>query len=578
MNEEVEDSDDWSSTDQEWKPKLWKQYATEDKFVSLNLPAKSIPSLLSSVSTISKTSVRQELKLTATLLKEGGADLSKTSQSVSTVHRQRKLSVKEEAKKIRKKLQYDSEEFLVAHWDSKIIQVMSGKTQDRLAICISIPNKNSGQFIASPEIPSGSGQDMADAAFIKLQESNLIENIRAIVFDTTASNSGKWKGSVAVFEKLVARSLLWLACRHHISELHIKHANEAVRGPSKGPDDKLFKSFREVFEKIVLNDRALWNWPNEGDWRKEKASNVLEWATINMEKGTWIREDYRELLELVVIYLGGVTKRLRKDGPVVADVEIRRPGAIHQARFMSSCIYILKISLFMHQSRLKLKENEEAEVKTLAEFIVLVYAQYFLQTPLAIKAPGLDRDLWNDMHAYQACYPKGSMEQSIFLAVKESILRHLWYLTEELFVFGLFDNELSINERRKMANKLIVSPWPRIFTVGKPNFPIDKMTDSPSLESFVGERSWSIFQKLSANGEWLDLPVEEWENNEEFQRIKSTLSDLKVVNDPAELCIKDIQEYCKLSLDPIYREEILVVATDHRGIYQDLRKQSLDRI
>ena len=102
-----------------------------------------------------------------------------------------------------------------------------------------------------------------------------------------------------------------------------------------------------------------------------------------------------------------------------------------------------------------------------------------------------------------------------------------------------------------MSNKLIVSRWPRIFTVGKPNFPIDKMTDSPSLQSFVGVRSWSIFQKLSANGEWLDLPVEEWENNEEFQRIKSTLSDLKVVNDPAERCIKDIQEYCKLSLDPI---------------------------
>ena len=242
---------------------------------------------------------------------------------------------------------------------------------------------------------------------------------------------------LAVFEKLVARSLLWLACRHHISELHIKHANEAVRGPGKGPDDKLFKSFREVFEKIVLNDRALWNWQNEGDWRKEKGSNVLEWATINMEKGTWIREDYRELLELVVIYLGGVTKRLRKDGLVVADVEIRRPGAIHQARFMSSCIYILKIPLFMHQSQLKLQENEEAEVKTLAEFILLVYAQYFLQTPLAIKAPGLDRDLWNDMHAYQACYPEDSMEQSIFLAVKESILRHLWYLTEELVVFGL---------------------------------------------------------------------------------------------------------------------------------------------
>ena len=151
VNEEVENSDDWSSTDQEWKPKLWKQYAAEDKFVSLNLPAKSIPSLLASVSTISKTSIRQELKLTSTLLKEGGTDLSKTSQSVSTVHRQRKLSVKEEAKKIRKKLQYESEEFLVAHWDSKIIQV-SGKTQDRLAICIKIQDSKIQDYISQQKL------------------------------------------------------------------------------------------------------------------------------------------------------------------------------------------------------------------------------------------------------------------------------------------------------------------------------------------------------------------------------------------------------------------------------------------
>ena len=60
---------------------------------TLNLPAKKIHSLLSNVSTITKTSIQQELKITTTLLNAGGSDISETSQSISTVYRQRKAAV-----------------------------------------------------------------------------------------------------------------------------------------------------------------------------------------------------------------------------------------------------------------------------------------------------------------------------------------------------------------------------------------------------------------------------------------------------------------------------------------------------
>ena len=53
------------------------------------------------------------------------------------------------------------------------------------------------------------------------------------------------------------------------------------------------------------------------------------------------------------------------------------------------------------------------------------------------------------------------------------------------------------------------------------------------------------------------------------------IEQLKVVNDLAERCIKDIQEYADLAKDSRYQEDILVVASDHRGIFQDLRKQAL---
>ena len=57
--------------------------------------------------------------------------------------------------------------------------------------------------------------------------------------------------------------------------------------------------------------------------------------------------------------------------------------------------------------------------------------------------------------------------------------------------------------------------------------------------------------------------------------MRRALSDLKVVNDLAERCIKDIQNYADLTKDSKYRNDILRIATDHRGVFQDLRKGAL---
>ena len=55
----------------------------------------------------------------------------------------------------------------------------------------------------------------------------------------------------------------------------------------------------------------------------------------------------------------------------------------------------------------------------------------------------------------------------------------------------------------------------------------------------------------------------------------NVFKDLKVVNDLAERCIKDIQEYANIAKDSDRREDILLVVSDHRGVFQDLRKQAL---
>ena len=76
------------------------------------------------------------------------------------------------------------------------------------------------------------------------------------------------------------------------------------------------------------------------------------------------------------------------------------------------------------------------------------------------------------------------------------------------------------------------------------------MTDRLSLDLFVGQGTRIIFEKLQATGDWLGKSVKEWNGD---------LHDIKVVNDQAGCCIKDIQEYAEMAKDSKHHEDILLV-------------------
>ncbi|KAG0724164.1 hypothetical protein GWK47_041208 [Chionoecetes opilio] len=97
--------------------------------------------------------------------------------------------------------------------------------------------------------------------------------IGALVFDTTAVNSGVWSGVVVRLETEFGRSLLQLACRHHIHELIGGASCSIVYGPTTGPNEQLFKR--------------------------------LTWIE-NSTKET-LRHDYLELAELTLLFLGGTS-------------------------------------------------------------------------------------------------------------------------------------------------------------------------------------------------------------------------------------------------------------------------------
>ena len=239
-----------------------------------------------------------------------------------------------------------------------------------------------------------------------------------------------------------------------------------------------------------MKDRSLWEWPdNLNDWRHQRANDVLLWADYHMQHATWPREDYRAQLEFVVVYLDGVVKCVQNNNVVNVDVTIRKPGTIHTARFMASCLYLLKICLFRMQFDTPLKNIEDAQI--LAEYIALLHAPYLLKSPLASRAPRHDGDFFLDVCAYKQCFDVYSKQQLMIMAVQESIRNHLWYLTDELVVFALFDKGLSEIERKSIAMKLVSFPRPNEIDPEKPVFPIDIMAGdvAPGLNSFINEKS-----------------------------------------------------------------------------------------
>ena len=75
---------------------------------------------------------------------------------------------------------------------------------------------------------------MADAVHNVLDSMDMCNEVEALVFDTTSSNSGIHKGSVVLLQEKLKHPIMSLACRHHVAELAIKHASRSVRGPTKG--------------------------------------------------------------------------------------------------------------------------------------------------------------------------------------------------------------------------------------------------------------------------------------------------------------------------------------------------------
>ena len=101
------------------------------------------------------------------------------------------------------------------------------------------------------------------------------------------------------------------------------------------------------------------------------------------------RDDYRELLKLMPIFLGSKPP---------CDTKFRAPGPMHQARWMAKAIYSLKVSLFT--SQFKLTSCESNGLSRLNIYLAKIYAKFWFCAPVAATAP---KALFT-LHTVLRCY------------------------------------------------------------------------------------------------------------------------------------------------------------------------------
>lgn len=132
------------------------------------------------------------------------------------------------------------------------------------------------------------------------------------------------------------------------------------------------------------------------------------------------------------------------------------------------------------------------------------------------------------------------------IAIKK-FCNHLWYLNEECVMFSLFDERISVEDKRKIVKiilqedndeelevpkRIILKPG-EVQEFIKREIPIELFTTS----------SLKFFTRFKIACDFLKIDPAEWKNNLEYKNARDIISSIKVVNDTAERNVKLMEDF-----------------------------------
>lgn len=262
------------------------------------------------------------------------------SISKSTIQRIRSTRRKDRAEAIKRNFQDKVPDVVTIHWDGKLFPALDSRKskEERLPIVISYGSQE--QLLAVPRLESSTGREQAQAVWNAIADWNLEDKVQILCCATTASNTGRVNGACTLIEQRLNREVIIFACRHHIYELVLKAVFEIkVTQVTTSPDIPLFKKLQDNWKHINTKKVQLYRDKLSTYIADSEIEDLLAFYKAKLTDET-LRKDYRELVELSIIFLGGDAENKLK---------IRPPGAMHQARWIARALYSLKITLFSAQ-------------------------------------------------------------------------------------------------------------------------------------------------------------------------------------------------------------------------------------
>lgn len=384
-------------------------------------------------------SIRDSVFILQAALEALGHDIDDFSINKSSIHRIRMKIRKEQAEAIKIDFKNKVPEVVTLHWDGKLLPALDARStkEERLPIVISFGNED--QLIAVPKLDNSSGKEQAQAVWNAITNWNLEDKVQILCCDTTASNTGRINGACVLLEQKFDRDLLIFACRHHVYELVLKSVFDVkMQEVTTGPDIPIFKRFQENYKNLDRNKIQCSREILEAHFSHFEIESLIHFYEAKL-KGEFVRDDYRELVELSILFMGGDADR--------RELKIRPPGAMHRARWMARAIYSLKISLL--SSQFILTKKEKAALQDVCVFIVTSYIKPWLQCCSAIKAPYQDLTFIKSLKAYE------NVDENISKTALQKFSNHLWYLTDEAAVLSLFDDEVDQETKCRMVRNLL---------------------------------------------------------------------------------------------------------------------------
>ena len=341
-----------------------------------------------------KLSPRTAVSVVAAVIKKADADLNDFDLSVTSTRRTKDRQRKATDSAVLSDFVANMPATCALHWDGKLIDNVHGTKDERLAVLVSgAPNYIEGKLLGVPTLcdqngrPTSSGLAQSEAVLALVEEFELKDKLVVLVFDTTASNTGRNRGAAIRLQQSLRKPLLMFGCRHHFAELIAKAAWYALFQEDLGPENSLFQEFKARWDKLEPSSAA----PEKllSLTRRSPVLVQLKTAAVRtyhqVLQQRLLRDDRREAAELGLALLG--------EAPLSGRSPWRKPGAAHKARFLSFSLYAMKMFMFSNQMAYN---NEMVTALTrVTKFLALIYVPYYLQAGRSVDAPV------NDLRLYQ---------------------------------------------------------------------------------------------------------------------------------------------------------------------------------